>query len=81
MQFRSAAFIIASIIYFFYKTNYLNEEVNRTKPSHLASVLWSSACKAPGVGDTSEYELQSIQRAVCNLEIWQIKWKYLKVIM
>ncbi len=33
LQFKLAAFDIANIINFFYKTSYLNEEVNRTEPS------------------------------------------------
>ncbi len=36
--FRSAAFDIENIIYFFYKTSYLNEEVNCTEPYPSVSV-------------------------------------------
>jgi hypothetical protein len=36
--FRAATFDIANIIYFFYKTSYLNEEVNCTVPSPSVSV-------------------------------------------
>jgi hypothetical protein len=41
--FSSAAFCNKNNIYSFYKTSYLNEEVNRTEPFHLASIpcLWS----------------------------------------
>jgi hypothetical protein len=37
-QFRSAPFYIEVIIYLFYKTRYLNEEVNCNEPSPLVSI-------------------------------------------
>jgi hypothetical protein len=33
-------FSVDTSIYVFYKTSYLNEEVNRTEPSPLVSVPW-----------------------------------------
>ncbi len=39
-QFRSAPFYIENIINLFYKTSYLNEEVNCTEPSPLAIIPW-----------------------------------------
>jgi len=36
--FRSAPFYIENIIYIFNKTSYLNEEFNRTEPSHSVSI-------------------------------------------
>ncbi len=41
-QFRSAPFYIENIINLFYKTSYLNKEVNCTEPSPLISIPWSS---------------------------------------
>jgi hypothetical protein len=35
-------FILKTLFTFFYKTRYLNEEVNRTEPSPSVSVLWFS---------------------------------------
>ncbi len=39
-QFRSAPFYIENVMDLFYKTSYLNEEVNCTKPSLLVSIPW-----------------------------------------
>jgi len=36
--FKSATFDNANLIYFFYKTSYLNKEVNHTEPSLSVSV-------------------------------------------
>ncbi len=40
-QFRSAPFYIENIINLFYKTSYLNEEVNCTEPSPLVFTAWT----------------------------------------
>jgi hypothetical protein len=40
IQFRSAPFYIENIIYHFYKTSSLNEEVNCTEPFHSVSIPW-----------------------------------------
>jgi hypothetical protein len=39
---------IVNIIYLFYKTSYLNEEVNCTEPSPLLGVPWYMACEEFG---------------------------------
>ena len=41
-DFKSALFYIENIIYIFYKTSYLDEEVNRTEPSPSVSIPWLS---------------------------------------
>jgi hypothetical protein len=41
-EFRSAPFYIENIIYNFYKTSYINEEVNCTETSHSVSFPWSN---------------------------------------